>query len=260
MANMLVAGNWKCNKLWNEAELFVDALSQILAQGDGQGQFCEVMVAPPSPYLAAFAQQFDGPFFVGAQHCSHQSMGAHTGDFTAEMLASCGVDFVILGHSERRADHSETDEMVAAQIRAALDAGLRTILCCGESLELRKLDEHFDWVKRQITAATTGLTPDEMAHVDVAYEPIWAIGTGVTASSAQAQEMHAFIRAVLAELHGDSVASDTRILYGGSCKPSNAAELFACQDVDGGLIGGAALDPESFAAIVAAARGVLSPS
>jgi triosephosphate isomerase len=263
MAKMLVAGNWKCNKLFNEAQLFVDALKTALQNaGDTsqKDQGCDVMIAPPSPYLAAWAQQVNGAFKVGAQHCSHVEPGAHTGDFTADMLASCGVDMVILGHSERRADHAETDQHVATQLRHALDAGLRPILCCGESLECRESGAHHDWVQGQITAATADLSAADMSRVDIAYEPIWAIGTGVTASTMQAQEMHAFIRSIIGELHGDELASATRILYGGSCKPSNAAELFACPDVDGGLIGGAALDPVSFAAIVGAAQSTACPT
>jgi len=260
---MLVAGNWKCNKLLNEAELFVEELKGELEKAGGENwseRGCDVMVAPPAPYLAAWAQRVAGAFAVGAQHCSHVSPGAHTGDFTAAMLSSCEVDMVILGHSERRADHRETDEQVAAQLRQALDAGLRPILCCGESLSSREAGNHFDWVKGQISAATAGLSNRDISLVDIAYEPIWAIGTGVTASTGQAQEMHAFIRSTVGQLHGDAVASGMRILYGGSCKPSNAAELFACPDVDGGLIGGAALDPVSFAAIVVAAQCVVCPS
>jgi triosephosphate isomerase len=261
MAKMLVAGNWKCNKLFNEAQLFVDALENALnvafdnaGVASGKDRGCDVMVAPPSPYLAAWAQQVNGAFAVGAQHCSHVEPGAHTGDFTADMLSSCGVEMVILGHSERRADHSETDAQVAKQLRHALDAGLRPILCCGESLECRESGAHHDWIQGQITAATADLSTEEMSRIDIAYEPIWAIGTGVTASAEQAQEMHAFIRGVVGQIHGDDVAKATRILYGGSCKPSNADELFSCPDVDGGLIGGAALDPVSFAAIVVVAQ------
>lgn len=212
----------------------------------------EVMVAPPAPYLAALAEG-TWPIRLGAQNVSATGPGAYTGEFTAEMLAGCGVHDVIVGHSERRDGFGDTDEIVAQKVQQVLDAGLRVVFCCGESLQDRRTDVHFDKVLRQMESAVLHLPPEVMGRVVVAYEPIWAIGTGLTATAEQAQEMHAAIRSWLREAFDAPTAAAVPILYGGSCKPGNADELFACADVDGGLIGGAALEPESFRAIVDAA-------
>lgn len=251
---MLVAGNWKSNKSFNEAQEFAHAFARFPEAPAG----VEVMVAPPAPYLAAMGAE-GVPFLLGAQNVSATGPGAQTGEFTAEMLAGCGVSDVIVGHSERRDGHGDDDGQVAEKVNRVLEAGLRVVFCCGESLQDRQSDVHFDKVLRQLESGVLHLPADVMSRVVVAYEPIWAIGTGLTATAEQAQEMHAAIRKWLIEAHDTDIARRIPLLYGGSCKPSNADELFACQDVDGGLIGGAALDPDSFQALVqAAGRAVIN--
>jgi len=210
------------------------------------------MVAPPAPYLAALGEM-GWPCILGAQNVSATGPGAQTGEFTAEMLKDCSVSDVIVGHSERRVGHGDTDEIVAEKVNRVLEAGLRVVFCCGESLQDRQTDVHFDKVLRQMESGILHLPKESMDRVVVAYEPIWAIGTGLTATADQAQEMHAAIRSWLTEAFDEETAAGIPILYGGSCKPGNADELFACADVDGGLIGGASLEPESFRAIVDAA-------
>lgn len=218
------------------------------------------MIAPPAPYLAAMGQG-ELPFRLGAQNTSATGPGAQTGEFTADMLAGCGVTDVIVGHSERRDGHGDDDDRVAEKVNRVLEAGLRVVFCCGESLQDRQSDVHFDKVLRQLESAILHLPAKVMDRVVVAYEPIWAIGTGLTATADQAQEMHAAIRGWLTEAFDEDMARSIPILYGGSCKPANADELFACPDVDGGLIGGASLDPDHFhALVVAAGRAVVAES
>ncbi|MBK12931.1 MAG: triose-phosphate isomerase [Crocinitomicaceae bacterium] len=251
---MLVAGNWKSNKSFNEAQEFAHAFARFPKAPLG----VEVMVAPPAPYLAALGTK-GVPFLLGAQNVSSTGPGAQTGEFTADMLSGCGVTDVIVGHSERRDGHGDDDDRVAEKVNRVLDAGLRVVFCCGESLHDRQSDVHFDKVLRQLESGVLHLSAEVMSRVVVAYEPIWAIGTGLTATALQAQEMHAAIRQWLSEAYDTDIAKRIPLLYGGSCKPSNADELFACQDVDGGLIGGASLDPESFQALVeAAGRAVMN--
>lgn len=245
---MLVAGNWKSHKSFNEAMEFANAMSGMSPAPEG----VEVMVAPPAPYLAALAQA-GWPCRLGAQNVSATGPGAQTGEYTADMLAGCGVHDVIVGHSERRDGHGDTDAVVADKVKQVLEAGLRVVFCCGESLQDRQTGVHFDKVLRQLESGILHLPMDVMDRVVVAYEPIWAIGTGLTASSEQAQEMHAAIRGWIRQAFDAATASAIPLLYGGSCKPDNADELFACPDVDGGLIGGAALEPDSFRAIIDAA-------
>ena len=250
---MFVAGNWKSNKSFNEAKEFANAMAEMAAIPEG----VEVMVAPPAPYLAALGMS-DWPCRLGAQNVSATGPGAQTGEFTSEMLADCGVHDVIVGHSERRDGHGDDDEAVSEKVNRVLEAGLRVVFCCGESLQDRQTDVHFDKVLRQMESGILHLPLEVMDRVVVAYEPIWAIGTGLTATAEQAQEMHAAIRGWLREAFDEDTASRIPLLYGGSCKPGNADELFACEDVDGGLIGGAALDPASFRAIIEAAGRVAS--
>ena len=250
---MFVAGNWKSNKSFNEAKEFANAMASMPAPPEG----VEVMVAPPAPYLAALGEM-GWPCILGAQNVSATGPGAQTGEFTAEMLKDCSVSDVIVGHSERRDGHGDTDEIVAEKVNRVLEARLRVVFCCGESLQDRQTDVHFDKVLRQMESAILHLPVDVMDRVVVAYEPIWAIGTGLTATAEQAQEMHAAIRGWLREAFAENVAANIPLLYGGSCKPGNADELFACPDVDGGLIGGAALDPASFRDIIDAAGRVAS--
>jgi triosephosphate isomerase len=250
----IVAGNWKSQKLMDEGRELIDAIEQGLKKLEGN---TEVVVAPPAPYLAAYAAilKADGERKVSlaSQTCSAHGPGAHTGEFTAEMLASAGVGQVIIGHSERRERFGETDDIVQAKVAAGLTAGLQVIFCCGEPLDVRKKAEENAWVEAQIRSALTGISAEiASAQLVVAYEPIWAIGTGETASAAQAQAMHAFIRSILSDIFPPEIGVQIPILYGGSCKPGNAAELFAGADVNGGLIGGASLSAEDFLAIIAA--------
>jgi triosephosphate isomerase len=247
----IVAGNWKSNKLMNEAEQLMNEVKS----GIKEGWTTEVIVAPPAPYLAHLAGTVGPSLQLAAQQCSATGTGAYTGEHTAEMLASAGVKWVIIGHSERREGYGESNEAVRMKLTAALEAGLQVLLCCGEKLEDREAGTHFEWVEAQLAHALEGKTAEELKSIVIAYEPIWAIGTGQTATSEQAQEMHGFIRTWLTGRFDAASASDCRILYGGSCKPSNAAELFAQPDVNGGLIGGASLNANDFLAIVAAAEG-----
>lgn len=246
----IVAGNWKSNKLMHEA---LELMNEVKS-GVNDGLSTEVIIAPPAPYLNTLTKEVGAVLQIASQQCSATGSGAFTGEFTADMLASCDVKWVIIGHSERREGYGETDEAVRNKLHAALEAGLRVLLCCGESLEVRESGTHFDWVQGQLTHALEGLSHAAMDGVVIAYEPIWAIGTGKTATSAQAQEMHAFIRNWLTERFDATTAQNCRILYGGSCKPGNADELFAQPDVNGGLIGGASLNASDFLAIVAAAE------
>jgi len=189
---------------------------------------------------------------LAAQNCADKVSGAYTGEISAEMVASTGAQYVILGHSERRSYYGETDAILSEKVKLALANNLEVIFCIGEVLEEREAEKHFEVVKSQLVNGIFNLTAEEFGKIVIAYEPVWAIGTGKTASSAQAQEIHKFIRETLAAKYGQTVADNTSILYGGSCNPTNAAELFANPDVDGGLIGGAALKVDQFIAIVTA--------
>jgi len=210
----------------------------------------KLIVCPPFPYLEMVSDYSDDSYFeVGAQNVSDQENGAFTGEVSASMLESMEIGYCIVGHSERRAYYHETDEMVARKVDQLLKHGLQPIVCCGEVLEEREAGAQFDVVKRQIEKGLFHLSAEEFGNVVIAYEPVWAIGTGKTATPEQAQEMHAFIRSLIAEKYGKAVADETSILYGGSCKPGNAKELFANKDVDGGLIGGASLKADDFIAI-----------
>ena len=210
-----------------------------------------VVFAPSFVYLHKVAKMCANTSKVvaAAQDCSANEKGAFTGEVSASMLASCGARYVVLGHSERRANFAESNENLKTKVGQAFRNDLKVIFCCGESLSQRESGVHFDWIKAQISESLFHLSPEEFKNIVVAYEPIWAIGTGVTASTDQAQEMHAFIRNILVEQYGNEVALSTSILYGGSCKPSNAKELFASQDIDGGLIGGASLNAADFVKI-----------
>jgi len=208
-----------------------------------------VIIAPPYTHLSKVNEMLD-QVKLSAQNCASDSSGAYTGEISPSMLVSAGVEYVILGHSERRSYYNEDNELLNKKVKLALAEGLKPIFCCGEVLEEREAEKHFDVVKEQIEVGLKGLSQEDISKVVIAYEPVWAIGTGVVASPAQAQEMHKYIRSFLVEMFDAAVADDMSILYGGSCKPSNAQELFANPDVDGGLIGGAALKAEDFLAIV----------
>jgi triosephosphate isomerase len=242
----LVAGNWKMHKTGAEAREFCAALAGLV----GDAPAVDVAVCPPYTALEAAADALAGsPVAVYAQNVHENELGAHTGDISAAMILATGADGALVGHSERRAA-GDTDAQVALRVRNAIDAGLMVVLCCGESLDTRRAGETEAWVTRQIRSAFAHVQPGDDARLVIAYEPIWAIGTGETASPEQAQEACAIVRGVA----GDTVDGDAlRVLYGGSVSPANAAVLMSQPDVDGALVGGASLDPDSFAAIVAAA-------
>jgi triosephosphate isomerase len=247
MRTKIVAGNWKMNTTVAEGK----ALAQeIVAALDSVPSDVQLIVAPPFTHLVTVAEVIKGtPIALSAQNCADQPKGAYTGEVAVSMLKDAGCTYTILGHSERREYYGETSEKLVKKIRLALEAGIRPIFCVGENLEERNAGKHFDVVGGQIEEVLFQFNSEAMKKIVIAYEPVWAIGTGVTATSEQAQEIHAFIRKFLTERFGSEVAEATSILYGGSCKPSNARELFACEDIDGGLIGGAALKAEDFIGI-----------
>ncbi len=250
MRKNIVAGNWKMNKTLQEGLTLAKGIEAALA---GKKVNCDVIIGTPFIHLASVAQAIDtAKIGVAAENCADKASGAYTGEVSAAMVASTGAKYVILGHSERRAYYHETPEILKEKVLLALANNLTPIFCIGEVLEEREAGKHFDVVKDQIEGSLFNLSAEEFGKIILAYEPVWAIGTGKTATAAQAQEMHAFIRQTLAGKYGKEVAENCSILYGGSCKPSNAKELFANPDVDGGLIGGAALEVESFMGIIEA--------
>lgn len=250
MRKHIVAGNWKMNLTFSEADELLDELMSELEQME-LTRDQRVIVCPPFPYLEMTSDYAnDSYFMVGAQDVSTHESGAYTGEVSAAMLASCEIDYCIVGHSERRAYHNETDEQVAAKVDQLLAHSLKPIVCVGERLEEREAGRQFDVVGAQLEGGLFHLPAEQWENIVVAYEPVWAIGTGRTATTEQAQEMHAHIRSMVRAKYGDAVADDLSILYGGSCKPSNARELFACPDVDGGLIGGASLKASDFVQII----------
>ena len=247
MRKNIVAGNWKMNNdLAQTQELIADLKKQVSAD-----PAATIMVAPTYTNLyPAFEALKDTPITVAAQNMHQNANGAFTGEISAAMLKSVGVETVILGHSERRAYFKESNELLAEKVNTALENDMTVIFCFGEELEDRKADKHFDLVESQLKESLYHLSKESWKNIILAYEPVWAIGTGETASPEQAQEMHAFIRKSVADAYGSEIAEDVSILYGGSCKPGNAKEIFANKDVDGGLIGGASLKAEDFLAIV----------
>ena len=250
MRQPLVAGNWKMHGSRDSVGELVAAL-KASALADAVEVAVEVAVCPTYVHLAQALELCAGSVIgVGAQDCSHVEAGAYTGEVSAPMLADVGCQWVILGHSERRAYHAESDSLISAKLKMAVEAGLKPILCVGETREQRESGEAEAVVAAQLAGALNGHS--QLPGLVIAYEPVWAIGTGLTASPEQAQDMHAFIRGQLADVAGLD-ANDTRLLYGGSVKPGNAAELFAQADIDGALVGGAALVAEDFQAICNAA-------
>jgi triosephosphate isomerase len=246
MRKNIVAGNWKMNTdRQSGAVLIVDLLNELPDE-----LRAEVIIAPPFPLLGSAADLLirDGRIQLAAQNCHHEPSGAYTGEVAATMLASYGVSHVILGHSERRQFFHEDDGLIRRKMDEVMHCGMHAIWCCGEVLAEREAGRHMAVVERQLTVAFNGFSPKNISRLIVAYEPVWAIGTGRTASPAEAQEMHAFIRAWLTSNLG-SDAAQVSILYGGSVKASNARELFAQPDIDGGLIGGASLKADEFLAI-----------
>ncbi len=247
MRKHIIAGNWKMNKTIAEAVAFVKALKQELGALDNR--FC--IVCPPFTALSAVAHELKGSSIaLGAQNFFWESDGAYTGEISAKMLKEAGASYVILGHSERRKILGEDDAIVNRKLKKALAEGLKPIVCVGETLEEREKNITFDVIRTQIVKGFEGLKSQEISQCIVAYEPVWAIGTGRNATPAQAQEVHAFIRKILKELFGDGVANQLPIQYGGSVKPENIDELMAQEDIDGALVGGASLDVKSFARIV----------
>jgi triosephosphate isomerase len=252
MSKKIVAGNWKMHLTRAEAvKLATEVVS--LAKAELPADVSLVLCVPYVHLDAVKAALPAGQrILLGAQDCSQHAQGAYTGEVSAPMLASYGVDCVILGHSERRQYFGESDALLAAKTNQALANGLQVIFCCGETLQERESGRLEEVVATQLRDGLFHLPAEQLGEVVIAYEPVWAIGTGVTASSAQAQEMHAFIRGLVRQQYGEQAAADITILYGGSCKPSNAQELFACPDVDGGLIGGASLKARDFLDIATA--------
>lgn len=252
MRKHIVAGNWKMNLTFTEADELLDDLMSELEKVT-LPRDTQVIVCPPFPYIEMASDYANDSYFaVGAQNVSDQEKGAYTGEVSAAMLESCEIDYCIVGHSERRAYYGETDALVAAKVDQLLKHGLKPIVCVGEVLEEREGGKQLDVVKRQVEGGLFHLTAEQMQQVVIAYEPVWAIGTGKTATPEQAQEIHAHIRSLLAAKYGKAVADEISILYGGSCKPTNAKELFAKPDIDGGLIGGASLKAQDFMGIVTA--------
>ena len=248
MRKPVIAGNWKMYKLLADAVDTALALKPLLANAN----HCEVVIAPVFTALKTVADRLEGSNIgVAGQNCSTEvEEGAHTGEVTASMLRDVGARYVIVGHSERRQIYFETDTMVNKKCKAALDAKLNVILCVGESLAQREQGTAERVVSGQLSGGLAGLTASDLDRIIVAYEPVWAIGTGRTATPEQAQEMHAFIRRVFVDRYTDQTGSDVRILYGGSVKPDNIAGLMSQTDIDGALVGGASLQAESFAKIV----------
>jgi triosephosphate isomerase len=249
MRKPIVAGNWKMNKNYQDAEdLMFEIADELADKGSGE---TEVIVCTPYLYLEMSSDiAAENGFMIGAQNLSQWESGAYTGEISAAMLHSMGISHCILGHSERRTYFGENDKIISTKVDLALKNGVIPIYCCGEVLAERQAEKHFDVVRNQISEALFHLGEEAISEVIIAYEPVWAIGTGVTATSAQAQEMHAFIRSLLTEKYGSDVSSEISILYGGSCNAKNAVELFANPDVDGGLIGGASLVAADFVTIV----------
>lgn len=251
MRKKIVAGNWKMNMELSEGVALATGINKHFKTNPLNDR--EVILCTPFIHLSIVSMLLDAPgLTAGAQNCSDRKSGAFTGEVSASMIRSTGADSVIIGHSERRTYYGETDELLAAKTAEVLRNGLRVIFCCGEVLAERESATYFDVVKRQLDKGLFGFSEEEFRKCVIAYEPVWAIGTGVTASPAQAQEMHHFIRELVEKRYGKATADDTTILYGGSCKASNAAELFSNADVDGGLIGGASLVKEEFCNIVKA--------
>ncbi len=251
MRRIMIAGNWKLHKTPSEASEFVGVLAGVLGDGDVG---CDVVVCPPYISLSAAVEAAKGTSIrVGAQNVYWEDDGAFTGEVSGPMLKDAGCDFVIIGHSERRQFFGETEETVNWRIEAARRHGLVPIFCLGESLEEREGGKTFEVVRRQLVGGMGEVRPEEPEGFVIAYEPVWAIGTGKTATPEQAQEVHGFLREELGALLGRDFAEGVRILYGGSVKPANAAGLVGCKDIDGGLVGGACLKIEDFTGIIRAA-------
>ena len=246
----IAAANWKMNLTYHEAE---DLITELLQASIELSSNQEIVLGVPFPYLAMANQKFHGPQrSISAQNCSDQLSGAFTGETSLPMLRSIGINTCIIGHSERRDLFHESDDMIARKVRLALDQDVRPIFCCGEALSVREAGNEKQFVEEQLQASLFPLSNEEIRRVVIAYEPVWAIGTGKTATTQQAQEMHKHIRDLLAGKYDMETANVISILYGGSVKAGNAAEIFAAPDVDGGLVGGASLKSGEFTGIIKA--------
>lgn len=248
MRKNIVAGNWKMNMNQEQTVQLIEELKKALPSND-----VSIMIAPTFVNLAKAVELTDGSTIeVVAQNMHFEASGAYTGEISADMLKSIGINTVIIGHSERRAYFGETDEILAKKVKAVLDNGMQVVFCFGEELEDRKSSEHFNVVGSQLKNALFELPASAWSQIVLAYEPVWAIGTGETATAEQAQEMHAYIRKTIADQYDQGIADQVSVLYGGSVKPNNASEIFSKPDVDGGLIGGASLNAEDFSGIAVA--------
>jgi len=247
----LIAGNWKMNMTASETKKFAEELKKIMPRA----KWCDTLICVPACNIPGAIRAFrDLHISVGAENVYYEAKGAYTGEISAEMLKDLAVKYVIVGHSERRGYFGETDAIVNKKVHAVLDAGMRPIICVGESLEQRQTGLTQDWISLQVRSALAGVGADKIRHCVIAYEPIWAIGTGMTATPEQAGEVCGQIRTVIRSLYGARIARGVTIQYGGSMNPGNAAELLAQPDIDGGLIGGASLKPEQFVEIINAAN------
>lgn len=253
MRQQIAAANWKMNLTLQQGE---QLLNDILAKPHSLSAHQSAVFAVPFPYLPMAQSKLAGKtnVFVAAQNCSNKKSGAYTGEVSVEILQSVGIQWVVLGHSERREYFLESNQLLAEKLDICLAGGMKPIFCCGEPLEIREAGTQNEFVAKQLAESLYHLSAEQLQQVVIAYEPIWAIGTGKTASSAQAQEIHAFIRAELAAKYGVEIANNISILYGGSVKAANAVELFSQPDVDGGLVGGASLIADEFVAIINALK------
>ncbi len=250
MRKKIVAGNWKMNMDLAEGLKLAESVDTYFRSKPSKA---EVILCTPYIHLAGVSQILKGgKVCLGAQNCASEPSGAYTGEISPDMILSTGAGYVIIGHSERRSYYHEDNTILNKKTKLALSSGLKVIFCCGEVLGERESGKFFNVVKNQIENGLFNIAAEDMRNVVVAYEPVWAIGTGLTATPEQAQDMHQFIRGLFSEKYGKEIADNLTILYGGSCKPSNAAEIFSKPDVDGGLIGGAALKKDDFTAIVEA--------
>jgi triosephosphate isomerase len=249
MRKQIAAANWKMNKTLAEGTtLLNDIISAEISLNSHQ----EVLFAIPFPYLISTTAMLNGKenMYIAAQNCHHKTSGAYTGEVSVSMLGSIGIQYCLVGHSERREYFAESNQMLAEKVNLCLAENIKPVFCCGESLSIRDSGNQNEFVGNQLNESLFHLTEAQISNVVIAYEPIWAIGTGRTASAEQAQEMHAYLRSVLAEKYGQEIANTISILYGGSVKGSNAAEIFSMPDVDGGLVGGASLVAEEFVKVI----------
>ena len=243
MRKKIVAGNWKMNLNKEEAHLLFNDLESTDFPKE-----VVVIISPPSIYLDSFSGATN--IFISSQDVSCNENGAYTGEFSSQMLSSLDIKYSIVGHSERRQYHNESNDLIFQKTKMLIQQNISPLFCCGESLEERKSENHYNIVKSQLNHILNNLNAPDFEKIIIAYEPVWAIGTGLTANPSDAQSMHSFIRSLVKDSYGDKIADNLSILYGGSCKPSNSTELFSMEDIDGGLIGGASLDSKSFEAII----------